>query len=134
MKDKNICDKSMSFSECELAILRMQVDRAQEKMNKRVVNTPEIKKMITIVENFIKKKHLICYGGISINALLPDEDKIYNFDLELPDYDFFSPNALQDAKELVDLFYQMGYQMSRQNRDNITGHIKYMSILLVSQM
>uniref|UniRef100_A0A6C0E316 Poly(A) polymerase catalytic subunit domain-containing protein n=1 Tax=viral metagenome TaxID=1070528 RepID=A0A6C0E316_9ZZZZ len=109
MKDKNICDKSMSFAECELAILRMQVDQAQEKMNKRVVNTPEIKKMITIVEGFIKKKQLVCYGGISINALLPDEDKIYNFDLELPDYDFFSPNALDDAKELTDLFYKMGY-------------------------
>lgn len=109
MKDKNICDKSMSFAECELAILRMQVDQAQEKMNKRVVNTPEIKKMITIVEGFIKKKQLVCYGGISINALLPEEDKIYNFDLELPDYDFFSPNALDDAKELTDLFYKMGY-------------------------
>jgi len=109
MKDKNICDKSMSFAECELAILRIQVDQAQEKINKRVVNTPEIKKMITIVEGFIKTKQLVCYGGISINALLPEEDKIYNFDLELPDYDFFSPNALDDAKELTDLFYKTGY-------------------------
>ena len=71
-----VCEQNMSFADCELAILRMQVDQAQEKMAKRVVNTPDIKKMIGIVEDFIKRKKLVCYGGISINALLPDEDKI----------------------------------------------------------
>jgi hypothetical protein len=108
MKDK-VCDKDMSFSDCELAILRMQVDQAQEKIAKRQVNTPEIKQMIVIVEDFLKKKNLVCYGGISINALLPEEDKIYNFDIELPDYDFFSANALADAKELADIYLKRGY-------------------------
>ena len=107
MKDK--CDKNMTFAECELAILRMQVDQAQEKIAKRVINTPDIKKMISIVENFIKRKKLVCYGGISINALLPDDDKIYNEEVDLPDYDFFSPNALNDAKELADLYLKEGY-------------------------
>jgi len=110
MKNKNPCDKSMNFSECELAILRMQVDEAQEKMAKRVVNSPEIKEIISIVEDFIKLKGLVCYGGIAINALLPDEDKIYDQDIDLPDYDFFSPNALEDAKELTDIYYKKGYQ------------------------
>jgi hypothetical protein len=108
MKEK-VCDKNMSFSDCELAILRMQVDQAQEKISKRQVNTPEIKQMIVIVEDFLKKKNLVCYGGISINALLPEEDKIYNFDIELPDYDFFSANALEDAKELADIYLKRGY-------------------------
>jgi hypothetical protein len=108
MKDK-VCDKDMSFSDCELAILRMQVDQAQEKIAKRQVNTPEIKQMIVIVEDFLKKKNLVCYGGISINALLPEEDKIYNFDIELPDYDFFSANALDDAKELANIYLKHGY-------------------------
>jgi hypothetical protein len=107
MKDK--CDKNMNFAECELAILRMQVDQAKEKIAKRVVNTPDIKKMISIVENFIKRKKLVCYGGISINALLPDEDKIYNEEVDLPDYDFFSSNALNDAKELSELYLKEGY-------------------------
>ena len=107
MKEK--CDKNMNFAECELAILRMQVDQAKEKIAKRVVNTPDIKKMISIVENFIKRKKLVCYGGISINALLPDEDKIYNEEVDLPDYDFFSSNALNDAKELSDLYLKEGY-------------------------
>jgi hypothetical protein len=108
MKDK-ACDKSMSFSDCELAILRMQVDEAEAKIAKRMIKTEETQEMISIVENFIKKKALVCYGGISINALLPEQDKIYNEDIDLPDYDFFSPNALKDAKELADLYFEKGY-------------------------
>ena len=108
MKDKG-CSKDMSFGDCELAILRMQVDKAQEKVSKVAVNSPEVKEMITIVENFIKQKSLVCYGGISINALLPDDHKIYNQDVDLPDYDFFSPDALNDAKALANMYHELGY-------------------------
>jgi len=87
----------------------MQVDKAQENVAKVVVNSPEVKEMITIVENFIKQKGLVCYGGISINALLPDDHKIYNQDVDLPDYDFFSPDALNDAKALANLYHELGY-------------------------
>ena len=83
MKSKNIC-KDLTFSDCELAILRMSVDKAQEKMAKRVVNSDDIKNIINVVENFIKKKNLICYGGTAINNILPSEDQFYNKDLEIP--------------------------------------------------
>ena len=106
---KNVCTKKMTYEDCELAILRMQVDQAQNKMARRVIQSPEIKKIFEIVENFIKKKSLVCYGGIAINALLPVEDKIYDDDVDLPDYDFFSPDALHDAKQLADIFYKKGY-------------------------
>jgi len=105
---KNIC-KGLSFQDCELAILRMAVDNAEEKLAKRIVNSDEIKKMIVIVENFIKIKNLICYGGTAINNILPLEDQFYNKDIEIPDYDFFTPDALNDAKELADLYYKNGY-------------------------
>ena len=112
MKDnysKKVCDNKMNYNECELAILRMQVDKAQEKISRRVVNSPEMKEIFKIVEDFIKNKKLVCYGGISINALLPNDDKIYNEDIDLPDYDMFSPTAIEDAKELADIFYKHGY-------------------------
>jgi hypothetical protein len=35
---KNICDKSMSFQECELAILRSAVDKAEERSGRAVAN------------------------------------------------------------------------------------------------
>ena len=108
-KHKTPICKDLSFQDCELAILRMAVDNAEEKLAKRVVNSDEIKKMIVIVENFIKVKNLICYGGTAINNILPLEDQFYNKDIEIPDYDFFTPDALSDAKELADLYYKNGY-------------------------
>jgi len=103
------CDKSISFSDCEMSILRSAVDKAEEKIAKRVISSPEIKSIIEIVENFIKKKNLICYGGTAINNILPKEDQFYNKEMEIPDYDFFSFNALNDAKELADLYYKSGF-------------------------
>ena len=108
MKPKNIC-KDLTFNDCELAILRMAVDKAEEKIAKRIVNSDEIKKIIQIVEDFIKKKNLVCYGGTAINNILPTEDQFYNKDVEIPDYDFFSVNALEDAKELADIYYKQGF-------------------------
>ena len=107
-KNKNIC-KGLSFAECELAILRMAVDKAEEKIGKRVVNSEDVQNIINIVEDFIKRKKLICYGGTAINNILPEEDQFYNKDVEIPDYDFFSDDALKDAKELADIYYEKGF-------------------------
>ena len=108
-KTNKTCDKNMTFQECELAILRMAVDLAQEKVGKRIINSPEIQEMIRILENFLRKKTLVCYGGQSINEELPEEDRFYNKDVDIPDYDFYSPNAMEDAKELANLYYEKGY-------------------------
>ena len=106
--EKNMC-KGLSFDDCELAILRMAVDKAEDKMGRRVINSEEIKKIIKIVEDFIKRKNLICYGGTAINNILPVEDQFYDKDVELPDYDFFTVDALEDAKELADVYYKEGF-------------------------
>jgi hypothetical protein len=105
---KNIC-KDLSFSDCELTILRMAVDKAEEKIGRRVVNSEDIKKIIKIVEDFISKKNLICYGGTAINNILPKEEQFYNKDIEIPDYDFFTMHALVDAKELADIYFREGF-------------------------
>ena len=108
MKNKNIC-KDLKFEDCELAILRMAVDKAEEKMGKRVVDSEDIRKIIKIVEEFIQKKNLICYGGTAINNILPSDDQFYNKEAEIPDYDFFTTNALEDAKELSNIYYKSGF-------------------------
>jgi hypothetical protein len=104
------CQKGITLEECELAILRMAVDKAEEIEGKAIVNSPEVKKIINIVEDFLKKKKLVAYGGTAINSILPLEDQFYNKDTEIPDYDFFSPNAYQDAKDLADIYYNKGFQ------------------------
>lgn len=99
----------MTFKDCELAILRAAIDKSDEKLGKQITNSPEIIKIFEIVENFIKKKNLIAYGGIALNSILPKQDQFYNLDIELPDYDFFSTNALKDAKELSDIYVKEGF-------------------------
>lgn len=109
MSKKNQC-RGISFEECELTILRMAVDKAEKLQGMKSANSDEIKKMIGIVETFIRRKKLICYGGTAINNILPKQSQFYNKDLEIPDYDFFSAKALNDCKELCDVFYKEGFE------------------------
>ena len=97
------------FREKELEILRAAVDATAMEKAKKTVSSPEIKKIIAIVEAFLKKKHLICYGGTAINNILPADDQFYDKKLEIPDYDFFSPSAMEDAMELADIYAAKGY-------------------------
>lgn len=104
-----VCDKKMNFEECELVILRMAVDKAEQKQGRETATSSEIKHIISILETFLRKKKLIVYGGLAINNLLPKQDQFYDKSIEIPDYDFFSSNALEDAKELADIYVKEGF-------------------------
>jgi len=104
-----LCDDKLTFQECELAILRHAVDETEKIQGEKKAQSEDVKKIIEIVEDFLLKKRLICYGGTAINNILPKYAQFYNKDIEIPDYDFFSPNALIDAKELADIYYSAGY-------------------------
>lgn len=97
------------YEELELDILRQAVDKVQIEQKTKFATSHEVMEIIKVVENFITKKKLICYGGTAINNILPDDDKFYDKNIEVPDYDFFSINALDDAKELADIYYSNGY-------------------------
>jgi len=103
------CQKNMSFEECELAVLRSAVDKIEKQTGRKKIENPEVKQIITVVENFLKKSKRICYGGTAINNILPILDQFYDKSIELPDYDFFSPNPLRDAKKLADIYYKKGF-------------------------
>jgi len=113
MKNKynsELCDNNMTFQECELAILRHAVDETEKIQQQKIQNSEEIKNMIAILENFLRKKKCICYGGTAINNILPKFAQFYNRDVEIPDYDFYSKNALDDTKELADIYFKEGYK------------------------
>ena len=110
-KKNTTCDPALSFEECELAILRQAVDETEKvQQEKKIANSEEVQKMIAIVEKFIIDRRCICYGGTAINNILPKHAQFYNKEIEIPDYDFFSPRALQDAKALADIFFAAGYE------------------------
>lgn len=103
------CTDQMTFQECELAILRHAVDNNERILGNKLATSDAIIGMIRIVEDFLARKKLICYGGTAINNILPKYAQFYDRDYEIPDYDFFSANALDDAKELADIFFKEGY-------------------------
>ena len=104
-----ICNENMTFQECELAILRNAIDESEELRGRKISNNEDVKRMLKMVEEFIVDKKLMLYGGTAINNILPKYAQFYNRDIEVPDYDFYSPDALTHAKELADIFYKEGY-------------------------
>ena len=101
----------MSEMEVErsLEILKNSQKEIEKNQGEKLVSNPTIQEIISIVEQFLKRKKLICYGGTAINNVLPEKDQFYDLKREIPDYDFFSPNSLDDAKELADIFYKKGF-------------------------
>lgn len=102
-------NKKMTFQEKELEILRDAVDKAEERAGRIIAQSDEVKGIIEIVEDFLRTKKLVCYGGTAINNIIPVEDRFYNKNVEVPDYDFFSSDALDDAKELARKYVESGY-------------------------
>ena len=102
-------DKIKSFEKIEIDNLRKAVDKAEKKIGKDFVQNPKIDKIIKILENFISKKKLMCYGGTAINNILPYYDQFYDKSYQLPDYDFFSNDAINHAKELADIYFNNGF-------------------------
>ena len=107
MKKSN--DKQVSFEEKELVLLREAVDKAETKLGKKMTQSADIINIIKILEDFLRKKKLVCYGGTAINNILPVDDQFYNKDVEIPDYDFYSPDAVNDAKELANIYAKQNY-------------------------
>ena len=66
------------FKEKELEILRNAVDNAEKMQKQKTINSPIIKKIIKIVEEFLKDNELLCYGGTAINNILPENEQFYN--------------------------------------------------------
>lgn len=133
----DVCTKEMSFAECELALLRHAVDTADVQQKQKVTNAPEVQRMIDILVQFLKRKKLVLYGGTAISGYLPPEDQFYE-DYDFPDYDFFSANALDDARELADIYHQEGFDEVEAKSGVHVGTFKvfvsYLGVADITQM
>jgi len=98
-----------NYTNKELEILKKAINLAAEKKGRLIAQNPVMKQIIHVLEDFIREKELVCYGGTAINNILPEEDQFYNRDIEIPDYDVFSSNAIKDAKELADKYFKLGF-------------------------
>ena len=82
---------------------------AQNRVDFQEANDPDVRKILRHVKDFIKRSRVLCYGGTAINNLLPQTDRFYDPNYDVPDYDFYSETPQEHAMKLSDEFYAMGY-------------------------
>ena len=102
-------NKKLTFEDKEMELLHNAVSIAEAKTGKKIKQTNDIIAIIKILEDFMRRKKVVCYGGTAINNILPQTAQFYNNNIEIPDYDFFSPMALSHSKELADIYANHGY-------------------------
>ena len=66
------------------------IEELEDENNRAAAADSAIKTSLGVVEDFLKKHPVLCYGGTAINNLLPKKDQFYDPKKEVPDYDFFS--------------------------------------------
>jgi hypothetical protein len=82
---------------------------AQDQLDREAAKDPVLKNALVLVEKFIKNNRVMCYGGTAINNLLPEEDRFYDPNKDIPDYDFFSETPQEHAIKIADQLTNEGY-------------------------
>jgi hypothetical protein len=90
--------------------LREAVEIAGERISYEAAHNEDLLRALDIVKAFLKRTGRVCYGGTAMNMILPPEKRFYNPELDLPDYDFFTPNIDEDVKGLVADFKKAGFK------------------------
>jgi len=95
----------------EIANFAENIAEAIEDYNDEIIaSDPIVQEILNTVKLFIKQKRLVVYGGTAMNAILPDKDKFYNVNKDLPDWDFFTHRPVHHAIELADILEKKGYE------------------------
>ena len=95
--------------EKQLKRLEEIIDQADEIIHFEAAHNPQLLYATDIVENFLRDRKRVCYGGTAINAILPESLKFYDKNKDLPDYDFFTPDPEKDLKILADYLKHAGF-------------------------
>ena len=85
------------------------VDKATERTKYETAHNPALLRALKVVEDFLRAKKRVCYGGTAMNAILPPAKRFYNPELDMPDYDFFTPTIDDDIEDLVALLRKAGF-------------------------
>lgn len=78
------------------------VEHLELQNDKAAAANPTTQQSLAIVLEFLKSHRVMCYGGTAINNLLPPEERFYDPETTVPDYDFYSKNPQEDAMKLAD--------------------------------
>jgi len=119
----------------QLNIITKASELAQSKIDHESAHDDNIIRAIDVVEDFLRKKHRLCYGGQAINAHLPAKFKFYDPEFSIPDYDFFTPSQDSDIIVLVKDLKKAGFTEISVREGMHEGTIKiYVDFIPVADM
>jgi len=93
-----------------VALVKAAAAEAAEYQERFAAEDTESRKIVDIMERFLRVKSRVIYGGAAINAHLSAENKFYDPAVNLPDYDFMTPDPLQDCADLIVTFQHEGFK------------------------
>lgn len=86
------------------------VKEAEEIKDREAAANKELRFALSIIEEFLREKKRVCYGGTAMNIQLPESLRFYSIEKDLPDYDFFTPDAEKDVEEIVQRMRRAGFE------------------------
>ena len=138
MTVNEICNKDMSFEECEYIIMKSAIEESLKIQGERIVNNEETRTILKILVDFLIDNRLVCYGGTAVNNILPKKAQFYNKKYTIPDYDVYSDDALEDAKRLANIYYSKGFMnvvsKSGMHYGTYKVYVNFIPILDVTQL
>lgn len=84
------------------------IDVYTSMQDKKLGQSDNMLEIYDILEDFLRRKGLLCYGGLALNNILPKKSRFYE-EYEMPDYDVYSTNPPKYLNEIADIFYKRGY-------------------------
>ena len=90
--------------------LKEIVEKLTLENDKKAAANPMIRTSLKVVADFLKTHEVMCYGGTAINNLLPAEERFYDPETTIPDYDFYSKMPQEHAMMLADKLKSVGIE------------------------
>jgi len=127
------------YTQYDIDVIGDNIDILMKEADKVVKTTyeptvDEFNKVIKVIEEFIRKKNRIIYGGTALNTLISNKnkkDEIYG-EFDTPDIEFYSPEPLQDLKEVCDLLHSRKFKYVQgaqaQHGDTYKMHVNFLDI------
>lgn len=93
-----------------VALVKAAAAEAANYQQRFAAEDTEARKIVEVMETYLRQTGRIVYGGAAINAQLKPQHRFYDPSLYLPDYDFMTPDPLQDTADLITAFQREGFQ------------------------
>lgn len=93
-----------------VALAKAAAAEAADFQERFAAEDTESRKIVDVMERFLRTRGRVVYGGAAINAHMSAEHKFYDPALNLPDYDFMTPDPIQDCADLIATFELEGFQ------------------------